>query len=963
MVTIILCVTLALFLGLAVPSSSQQSSWEDLNREGTKLYQAGKYGEAAETFQKALDVATKTFGPDDPRVATCLNNLALLYQDQGRHSEAEPLYKRSLEIRELRLGKDHPDVAASLNNLALLYDAQGRYSEAEPLYKRSLEIRELRFGKDHPDVADSLNNLAELYRAQARYTEAEPLYKRSLEIYEKVLAKDHPLVATSLNNLAGLYNVQGRYSEAEPLYKRSLEIIEKTMGKNHPNVATSLNNLALLYDAQGRYSEAEPLCKRSLEIYEKVLMKDHPRVATSLNNLAFLYQDRGRYPEALTNLERSLDILKRKGLPIEGTQNLIADLYLDLSALYPELGYVEKAESIVTEVGYNYTRGRVCLVKKDFNGAKHYYDLIRGWAEENRDADSLFAAYTGLGLAYEGLEDYAHASEYYRKAIDFTEDLRSSLKREDREKFFDVKISGFYRTAPYEGYVRVMLRMNKPLEALKGSEYCKARMYAERISVLPNRALLDVPSEVLRKDEDMRNQLAAAKQGRLDAYKNKDQTRIRGRETDVARLEEQFKEHVKMLREKYPLFAATKYPQPMDVEQTAVKPQEWVLAYHVTESGIAIWLLEGKKLVKSDFKPITMKDLNERVRSFRKPLEMSLLTKENLLAFKDVMGTGKELFDILVGDFLKSIPKGRPFIIVPDGILGILPFEMLVINKGQGWNTTTKNPYPRGAVYFGDRNPISYYQSLTALTLARTLGEVKKPGPRTLVMADPVFESNDRRRGQIRLAKGPDSVSRKLLSISTEIGLRFERLDFTGDLGMALKGLQPEMTDLHTGMEANKSLLFKDPLDQYRSIVFATHGYFGEGLPVIREPVLVLTLVDQPDDEYGFLRMSEVMSLKNIRAEVVALIACQTGLGPEVKGEGPMGMGRAFQYAGAKSVLMSLWSVSVESTTEMAEEFFTCIHKGKNRLEALQEARKKIRSQGFQHPFFWAPFILVGEVQ
>jgi len=76
-------------------------------------------------------------------------------------------------------------------------------------------------------------------------------------------------------------------------------------------------------------------------------------------------------------------------------------------------------------------------------------------------------------MAFEGLADDTHAEEYYRKAIDFTEDLRSSLKRTDREKFFDAKIYGFYRTAPYEGYVRVMLRMNKPLEALKALKALK----------------------------------------------------------------------------------------------------------------------------------------------------------------------------------------------------------------------------------------------------------------------------------------------------------------------------------------------------------------------------------------------------------------------------------------------------------------------------------------------------------
>ena len=155
-------------------------------------------------------------------------------------------------------------------------------------------------------------------------------------------------------------------------------------------------------------------------------------------------------------------------------------------------------------------------------------------------------------------------------------------------------------------------------------------------------------------------------------------------------------------------------------------------------------------------------------------------------------------------------------------------------------------------------------------------------------------------------------------------------------------------------------MLQKD-LKPYRSLVFATHGYFGKDLPGIQEPVLILTLPGQPEGQDGFLRMTEVMGLK-MNCDIAALTACQTGLGRHISGEGTMGMGRAFQYAGAKSVLMSLWSVAEKSSVEMVESFFKHLKEGKNRLEALRLARDEIRKAGYDHPFFWAPFILVGEV-
>ncbi len=191
----------------------QPGPWETQLAAGDKAYQQGNYPEAEKRLVAALEEA-EGLGPQDPRLATTLNYLGLVYDAQGKYAEAEPLYKRSLAILENALGPEHPDVAKSLNNLAELYRAQGHYAEAEPLYQRSLAIWEKALGPKHPDVAKSLNNLALLYEALGRYTEAEPLYQRSLAITEKALGPEHPDVATSLNNLAELYRAQGHYGLA-----------------------------------------------------------------------------------------------------------------------------------------------------------------------------------------------------------------------------------------------------------------------------------------------------------------------------------------------------------------------------------------------------------------------------------------------------------------------------------------------------------------------------------------------------------------------------------------------------------------------------------------------------------------------------------------------------------------------------------------------------------------------------
>ena len=322
---------------------AQSEALDKADRQGQALYQAGRYGEAIPFYEKALQLSEREFGPEHPKVATSLNNLALLYDAQGRYGDAEPLYKRSLAIREKALGPDHPNVATSLTNLAELYRAQGRYADAEPLYKRALAINEKALGPEHPDVATSLNNLALLYQAQGRYGDAEPLYKRALAILEKALGPDHPNVATSLNNLAELYRAQGSYADAEPLYKRALAIDEKTLGPEHPDVATDLNNLAALYQAQGRYGDAEPLYKRSLAILEKTLGPEHPDVGQSLTNLAELYRAQGRYGDAEPLHKRSLAI-REKAL---GPQHPdVGESLNNLALLYQAQGRYADAEPL-----------------------------------------------------------------------------------------------------------------------------------------------------------------------------------------------------------------------------------------------------------------------------------------------------------------------------------------------------------------------------------------------------------------------------------------------------------------------------------------------------------------------------------------------------------------------------------------------------------------------------------------
>ncbi len=276
------------------------------------LYESqGRLAEAQPLYEQALAMIQRLFAGDHPDVASSLNNLAELYKSQGRLAEAQPLYEQALTMTQRLFTSDHPSAATILNNLAGLYKSQGRYAEAQPLHEQALAMTQRLFAADHPYVASSLHYLADLYESQGRYADAQPLFEQALAMTQRLFAGDHPNVALGLNNLAGLYESQGRYAEALPLYEQALVMTQRLFAGDHPYTATSLNNLAYLYKSQGRYAEAQLLYQQALEMRKRLFLGDHPDVAGSLNNLAGLLAATRCYSEALQRMKQATAIEKR----------------------------------------------------------------------------------------------------------------------------------------------------------------------------------------------------------------------------------------------------------------------------------------------------------------------------------------------------------------------------------------------------------------------------------------------------------------------------------------------------------------------------------------------------------------------------------------------------------------------------------------------------------------------------
>jgi len=840
-------------------------------------------------------------------------------------------------------------VVLGLSSCGLLYGVDHQREKASLCLNRALESAQS-LG-DIAEQARILNHLGIVHALWGQFAIASDYHRRSLSV--STGTADYQNQANSYNQLGQIAMFMGDYWKASDALMHSLALQAHASDKIQS--VLTLDNLGQLNEAWGNYDKALEYYRQALEL-KKNLGLTGGQVASCVL-LGRTYKILGKEESAVKSFQEGLRLCEKHGYPTDLVIDHIGNLYLDR-------GDTQEAEEYIKRAGFWQSLGRLYLMKGDFSAAESNYVKLMNYSEPRRMLDYLCVAHTGLGAIKEQNGDLQSAANHFSAATGHIESIRMNLSQPERTEFFNAQLGGFLRTSPYKGLARVLIKMNKPAEAFRESEFTKARTFSEGLSGKSTNSTMDAPSDIVAKDAALNQQLATVTKALHRAYEEDNQEMISILEPQVKAAKDKLTAHVAALRASYPLFASTSYPEPVGLDQAALRHDEWVLAYDVTDNGIIIYLTEGKQIVKAVFKPLARTEIDSLVRKFREPLVI-----ESGDSFTDKLGsfnfaTGKKLADILLGEVLAHLPRDARVIVVPDESLGVLPFEMLVLNDGGAVKTDGEFPTVAGAEFFGERNSITYYQSVTALTLTRTFRKQQRPSERLLAIVDPIFSIDDPRLAKISrkereklLATIPAEI---LMSIRKQVGITFPRLPLTGELGENLKKTDPGKTDLYEGLQATKKILVKKDLTSYGAVVLATHGYFGTALPGIQEPILVCTLLDEQRMEDGFLRLSEVMSLR-LNADMVALTACQTGLGKQISGEGTMGMGRAFQCAGAKSVLMSLWAVAEASSVRLVESFFGHLKMGKNKLEALKLARNEVREAGYDHPFFWASFILVGE--
>ena len=1005
--------------------------WQELMDQAEARIAKGEYALGEETARQLVDEARKIFGDGHPDTATSLNVLADAQMRQGKYADAQKNFSAALTIYEQRLGLEDVSTAAALNNLALVLEKLGDYASAESLLRRSLRILEKTLGKQHQDAATTLSNLGRVLdlqgkfsdatggaagenaeqlsvRAQellqrGRYQEAETLHYRVLAIHEKTLGQEHPTTATSLSNLGNVLHLQGKFKDAEGVHRRALAIREKVLGAEHPDTATSMNNLANVLQEQGKdellspsearaqarfnlqaYTETESLFRKALAIQERTLGPNHPATANTLNNLSTYLDRRGRPQEAEPLQRRALDILEKR----------LGSLHPDTAAMLTTLAVMLDRQGKLTESEA----------------------LYRNAVEVARQAGNpriLLLNSSRLGYALAKRGRYREALPFYKEAVNTLDYLyvrTRGLSEETRAAFLGqygniyletIKVLlQLHRGSPQAGYDREVLEIASRNQSRIFTEMMRQADVA-RFSADP------VFLGVKRKREDLQERIENLRlavvtlplsQPGLDARRRDLSAQLAAENAELTALED-------ALWRDYPRFMELTNPRPVtvqDLQQKLLRPDEVLLSYVLLPQEVAIFAVTRERFQMVNV-AIKREDVAQRVRTIRRAIE-KVAVGESVLFLREIEPAMlNSLYRDLVAPLAPALAGKHKVIVVADGPLLTVPMEFLVTRYGaaeqQAFESaraasdgSAARPFlgEYGALaYLGKDHRFAYLPSLSALASQR-LYPKQAAGKRQefTAFADPVFAPP---AGQ---SYSPlTRAALDLLANNYRVGRNglpdIPRLKETADEARSIARILGGDSRLFIGGAAQEKMAKSGELRDSLYVLFATHGFLGgEFLPgmdpaaehaggaprakIRAQPSLALTLVGDLGGEDGMLTMKEVIEDVELNADLVALSACNTAgeTAQANNGEGFAGLTRAFMFAGAKSMLVSHWSVDSLSTEALMTSTFRNIKQGETALKAVSDAQRELLGGSYtsgqyhfsrSHPFFWAAFVYVGD--
>lgn len=879
-------------------------SWV-VGREGTYslLVSSADEQAAAGAYQLTFDERRPAGPKDEVRVAAERRLAAAnRHLASGRMPRAREEFRRAWEL--FREAGDARQEAGALIQLGHVRRDTGSYAEAIPHYEQALFVSEA--AGDRFDQAAALDSLGVSYYALGDTGRAFGYYERALSLRCDVGERQGE--AATLKNLGVAYGSLGKNQMALDSLKQSLSI-SREIGDGRGEIDTLLE-LASVYRFLNQQLVALDLSVQALRRSRELHIESSGRDILGL--MGAIHRSLGNYGEALETLSRAVLENRMAGDDRGEARCLyhLGDVYVSTGNHARSLEYYEKAAQLNARLGDRRGLARALYRAGEiYNQSGHRrqqalsaFNRALRLSRAVSDRQTEADALHSLARVSREEGDLDHSRSYMEAALRVTDSMRYDIGSRSLRTSYSASTQ-----MSYEFYIDLLMQLHgqRPAEgfalaALEANERARARSLSELLANTRASARDESPSG----EESAPPPLSVAE---IQAHVVGDDTIL--------------------------------------LEYALGDRRSFLWA--VTRDSVNAYELPGRVAIEEAAHKLYQKltsptRYGSGVRGFAADVD----ERPTDLDDESYAPEAAALSRMLLGPVAWQLGTKR-LLIVGQGALQYVPFEAL--------------PAPSSADAGGEPDPlmadhvIEYSPSASVLELLRREAAGRKPAPKAIaVIADPVFEADDPRL--------PVSAAAEQWAPSAVRGDATPRLTSTRAEADAIMALAPAgRRMMAVDFEANRDTALSPDLGKYQIVHFATHGLVNNEQPELSG--LVLSLVDEHGRRQdGMLGLSDIYNMK-LSADLVVLSACRTGLGQDVGGEGLLGLTRGFMYAGAQSVVASLWKVDDRATAALMENFYKgLLRDGLTPAAALRAAKIEMRKQErWRHPYYWAGFILQGD--
>jgi CHAT domain-containing protein/tetratricopeptide (TPR) repeat protein len=887
---------------------------------GLNLSRAGQYQAAIDTLQTAIEKAGKNLPVHHRLISGMHNEIGTANWYLSDLASAEKAYRQSLELSLASPDLDANRIRSARSNIALVLFGQGFHREAIAAFQEILTQIDPQNLDDTLAQANIQVNIGTAYTRLGDYARGLDYNQLGLQGHIYVFGPDHPQIGNDLTNIGHVLEELKRYEEALEHHQRALQLQQKSLGPSHPTVGNTYLNLGATYEGLNDLAAAEENYEKALDIYLQKLAPTDPDLFLVLNNLCGVAYNQGD----LLRTERFARYALRQAQKYQ--------------LVYPP---------IMARIYKN--MARVYEMRDEIDSVRHYYQLaifnIRATAESKRLGEVLFKP--------ELLEVYsAYANWATRHALnhpqtgDFEEVFQlvdSSLAVINSTRLENVDAQSRQALLSYgSNLLDNGLRASYGLFALhqdekslaKGFHYANSSQATALFENLRTNEALQyagVPPAVLRLENRLQTQLGTLQEQLYYLEEEEDNANTENLQlrSKIAETQLRYDSLMQAIERQYPayfqLWHQISLPSPTEI-QKALPPHTALLNYKLTKNNLFCWLIgpEGVQWQALDT------GLLDQLHRFRDLLQNPATPLEKYRS------QAHALYQSLLQKTVEGLSgEVKNLIIVPDGVLGTIPFEVLCQDE-------------TGASYAD----LSYLLRRYAISYAYSASVLLEQLAREEKGAAEVFGGFAADYSAADLGAGKDSSLFGELLRSGELPLPGARREV-----LAIEELLGGRTFLETQASEEK---FKAEANRFSIIHLAMHTLLDDRNPLYSQ-LIFSPGVDSLED--GLLKVSELYNL-NLSAQLAVLSACNTGYGRILEGEGVISLSRAFAYAGCPSTVVSLWKVPDQATSLLMPFFYENLTEKWSKSTALQQAKLSYLAQAkdaqLAHPFHWAGFIQAG---